>query len=53
VEDDCWIGSNVVILDGVTIGKGSVIGAGTLITKSVPEGSIVMDKRHKNISDRS
>ena len=52
IEDDCWIGSNVVILDGVTVGKGSVIGAGTLITKDVPPGSIVMDKRNKNIRER-
>lgn len=47
IEDDCWIGSNVVILDGVTIGRGSVIGAGTLVTKDVPAGSIVMDIRDK------
>lgn len=53
IEDDCWIGSNCIILDGVTIGKGSVIAAGTLISKDVPPGSIVMDKRAKNISDRS
>ena len=52
IEDDCWIGSNVVILDGVTIGKGSVIGAGTLVTKDVPSGSIVMDKRNKTIRGR-
>lgn len=45
VEDDCWIGSNCVILDGVTIGRGSVIGAGTLITKDVPPGSVVFNKR--------
>lgn len=53
VEDDCWIGSNVVILDGVTIGKGSVIGAGTLISKDVPAGSIVIDKRNRFIRERS
>ncbi|MCI9078406.1 MAG: acyltransferase [Lachnospiraceae bacterium] len=47
IEDDCWIGSNVIILDGVRIGKGSVIGAGTLVTKDVPAGSIVMDKRNR------
>ena len=52
VEDDCWIGSNVTILDGVTIGKGSVIGAGTLITKDVPAGSVVIDKRTKVIKSR-
>ena len=49
VEDDCWIGSNVIILDGVTIGKGSVIGAGTMVTKDVPAGSVVVDKREKKL----
>lgn len=49
IEDDCWIGSNVIILDGVTIGKGSVIGAGTLVTKDIVPGSIVVDYRSKNI----
>ena len=52
VEDDCWIGSNVTILDGVTIGKGSVIGAGTLVTRDIPAGSIVVDKRDKQINAR-
>lgn len=52
IEDDCWIGSNVIILDGVTIGKGSVIGAGTLITKDVPAGSIVIDKREQVLRKR-
>ena len=52
VEDDCWIGSNVVILDGVTIGKGSVIGAGTMVTKDVPAGSILIDKRNKIVRSR-
>ena len=47
IEDDCWIGSNCVILDGVRIGKGSVIGAGTLVYKDIAPGSIVMDKRNK------
>lgn len=52
IEDDCWIGSNVTILDGVTIGRGSVIGAATLISKDVPVGSIVVDKREKLIRVR-
>jgi len=52
IEDDCWIGSNVTILDGVTIGKGSVVGAGTLVTKDVSAGSVVMDKRIKQIKER-
>lgn len=52
IEDDCWIGSNVIILDGVTIGRGSVIGAGTLVTKSVPAGSVIFDRRAKFIRGR-
>lgn len=49
IGDDCWIGSNVTILDGVTIGNHVVIGAGTLITKDVPSFSIVLDLRDKKI----
>lgn len=52
IEDDCWIGSNVIILDGVTIGKGSVIAAGTIVTKDVPKNSVVIDKRNKNTIQR-
>lgn len=33
IEEDCWIGGRVIIMGGVTIGKGSTIGAGTLVTK--------------------
>lgn len=52
IEDNCWVGSNVIILDGVTIGKGSVIGAGTIITKDIPPYSIIIDKRNKSIQER-
>jgi len=41
IEDDVWIATGCRILDGVTIGKGSVIGAGSVVTKSVPEYSVV------------
>jgi acetyltransferase-like isoleucine patch superfamily enzyme len=33
VEDDCWIGGNVVVLPGVRVGKGSTVGAGSVVTK--------------------
>lgn len=41
IEDDCWIASNSVILSGVTIGRGSVIAAGSVVTKDVPPYSVV------------
>lgn len=41
VKEDCWIGGNVVILPGVTIGKGSTVGAGSVVTKDVPEFTVV------------
>lgn len=41
IEDDCWIAANSVILSGVTIGKGSVIAAGSVVTKDVPPYSVV------------
>lgn len=37
----------MIILDGVTIGHGSVIGAGTLVTKDIRAKSVVYDKRAK------
>lgn len=40
IEDDVWIGANCVILPGVNIGRGAVIAAGAVVTKSVPEYSI-------------
>lgn len=40
IENDVWIGSNVIILKGVTIGEGCVVGAGSLVTKSLPPYSV-------------
>ncbi|WP_221391792.1 DapH/DapD/GlmU-related protein [Dyadobacter sp. NIV53] len=42
IEDDCWIGANVVVTAGVTIGKHSVIAAGTVVTKDVPPYSVAV-----------
>jgi acetyltransferase-like isoleucine patch superfamily enzyme len=41
IDDDCWIGANVVITAGVNIGKHSVVAAGSVVTKDVPPLSIV------------
>ena len=40
IEDDVWIGANCQILKGVTIGARSVIGAGSVVTKSIPADCI-------------
>lgn len=45
IEDDVWIGANSVITDGVRIGRGSIIGAGSVVTKDVPAGTIVHGDR--------
>lgn len=42
IGENCWIGSNVIVLGGVRIGKGCVIGAGTIVTKSVPDNSLAV-----------
>jgi acetyltransferase-like isoleucine patch superfamily enzyme len=42
IEDDVWIGAGVRILDGVCIGKGCVIGAGSVVTRSIPEYTIAL-----------
>lgn len=52
IEDNCWIGTGVIILDGVKIEKGSVIGGGTLVTKNIPKNSIVIDRREKLIKSK-
>jgi Acetyltransferase (isoleucine patch superfamily) len=36
IEEDVWLGCNVVVLKGVTIGKGAVVGASSLVNKSIP-----------------
>lgn len=40
LEENVWIGANAVICGGVTIGKGSIIGAGSVVTHSIPAGVV-------------
>lgn len=42
IGDNCWIGGNVTILPGVTIGENSVIGAGSVVTKDIPANCIAV-----------
>lgn len=52
IENDCWLGTGVKVLDGVRIGRGSVIGAGAVVTKEIPPYSIAVGVPAKVIGTR-
>lgn len=41
IGNDVWIGGRAIVLPGVTVGDGSVVGAGSVVTKDVPPLSLV------------
>lgn len=41
IGDDVWIGAHAVIMPGVTVGNGAVIGAGSVVSRDVPEKAVV------------
>jgi maltose O-acetyltransferase len=51
VEDEVWIGANVTILPGIRVGKCSVIGAGSVLTKDVEAYSVYAGVPAKKIRD--
>lgn len=42
IAENCWIGMNSVILPGVTLGPHTIVGAGSIVTKSFPEGNCII-----------
>lgn len=53
IEDDVWIGANAVITSGVVLAKGTIVGAGAVVTKSTTPYSIVGGVPAKKIGERS
>lgn len=52
VQDDCWLGTNSVVCPGVTVGKGSVVGANAVVTRDVPPYSVVAGSPARVIGTR-
>ncbi|MDE6575372.1 MAG: acyltransferase [Muribaculaceae bacterium] len=44
IDEECWIGANCIILKGVHIGRGCVVGAGSIVTKDIPPYTIYTNK---------
>lgn len=52
IEDNVWIGANAIILPGIHIGTGSVIGAGSVVTKNIPPFSVALGNPAKVVKKR-
>lgn len=52
IHDDVWIGANCTILDGVTLGEGAVVAAGSVVMESVPEYAVVAGAPAKQVKTR-
>jgi acetyltransferase-like isoleucine patch superfamily enzyme len=53
LQDDVWLGANVVILKGVTIGSGAVVGTGAIVRTDVPAGEIWAGVPARKIGERT
>lgn len=52
IEDDVWIGHGAIIIGGVTISRGSVVAAGSIVTKNIPPCEIWAGNPARKIKDR-
>lgn len=53
IDDEAWLGANVTVLSGVRIGQGAVVGAGSVVTRDVPDGGIVAGSPARLIGSRN
>jgi acetyltransferase-like isoleucine patch superfamily enzyme len=52
VGEDVWLGAGVIVLDGANVGKGTVVGAGAVVTESLPEYCIAVGSPAQKVKDR-
>lgn len=52
IEEDCWIGAGCILLPGITIGRGCVVGAGSVVTKNLPPYSVSVGSPSKIIATK-
>jgi acetyltransferase-like isoleucine patch superfamily enzyme len=53
IDDDVWLGVGVIVLSGVRIGKGAVVGAGSVVTHDIPDGAIAAGMPARVVKTRS
>src|ERR1041384_1189539 len=53
IEDEVWLGTHVVVLPGVRIGKGAVVGAGSVVTHDLPSNSVAFGRPARVVRMRS
>ncbi|MEF3274194.1 MAG: acyltransferase [Chloroflexus sp.] len=53
LEDDVWLGYGVIVLSGVSIGVGTVVGAGSVVTRSLPAGVIAVGAPARIVGERT
>ncbi len=52
IDDEAWLGANVTVLSGVRIGKGAVVGAGSVVTRDVPDGCVAVGAPARIVKNR-
>ena len=52
IGDDVWLGAGAMVLDGVQIGKGCIVGAGSVVTKNLPDYAVAVGVPAKILKNR-
>lgn len=52
IDEGCWLGNSVIVLDGVHIGRNAVVGAGSVVTQSLPDGAVAVGNPARVIRSR-